>query len=41
MSVLFPAVIVIRGEEEFDKMLIASINLILSKTKKYKDGKVQ
>ena len=33
--------IVISSEEEFDEMLIISINLTLSKTEKYKDGKVQ
>ena len=33
--------IVIGSEEEFDDMLITSINLTLSKTEKFKDGKVQ
>ena len=33
--------IVISSEEEFDDMLITSINLTLSKTEKFKDGKVQ
>ena len=41
ISVLIPAVIVISGEKEFGKLLTASINLILSESKKYKDGKVQ
>ena len=33
--------IVISSEEEFDDMLITSINLTLSRTEKFKDGKVQ
>lgn len=34
-------VIVVSSEEECDEMLITSINLTLSKTEKFKDGKVQ